>query len=74
VLDNNGRTPDSFSRGNIPTMLWTSLEDLLGLPQPEEESGRILTFLRAPGHDYRWHYPSVYSQITDFLEENFGIE
>ncbi len=74
VLDNNGRTPDSFSRGNIPTMLWTSLEDLLGLPQPEEESGRILTFLRAPGHDYRWQYPKVYSQITDFLEENFGVE
>lgn len=74
VLDNNGRTPDSFSRGNIPTMLWTSLEDLLGLPQPEEESGRVLKFLRAPGHDYRWQYPKVYSQITDFLEENFGIE
>ncbi len=74
VLDNNGRTPDSFSRGNIPTMLWTSLEDLLGLPQPEEESGRVLKFLRAPGHDYRWQYPKVYSQITDFLEENFGVE
>ena len=74
VLDNNGRTPDSFSRGDIPTMLWVSLKDLLGLPQLEEESGRILKFLRAPGHDYRWQYPKVYSQITDFLEENFGIE
>ena len=74
VLDNNGRTPDTFSRGDIPAMLWTSLEDLLGLPQPEEESGRILKFLRAPGHDYRWHYPSVCMQITDFLEDNFGIE
>ncbi len=74
VLDNNGRTPDTFSRGDIPTMLWTSLEDLLGLPQPEEESGRVLKFLRAPGHDYRWHYPSVCLQITDFLEDNFGIE
>ena len=74
VLDNNGRTPDSFSRGDIPNMLWTSLEDLLGLPQPEEESGRVLKFLRAPGHDYRWHYPSVCLQITDFLEENFGIK
>ncbi len=74
VLDNNGRTPDTFSRGDIPTMLWTSLEDLLGLPQPEEESGRVLKFLRAPGHDYRWHYPGVCLQITGFLEENFGVK
>jgi len=74
LLDNNGRTPDTFSRGDIPTMLWVSLEELLGVPQPEEESGRILKFLRAPGHDYRWHYPGVCMQITDFLDENFGIE
>lgn len=74
LLDNNGRTPDSFSRGDIPAMLWASLKDLLGLPQPEEESGRILKFLRAPGHDYRWQYPHVYSQITNFLEENFGLK
>jgi len=72
VLDNNGRTPDSFSRGDIPTMLWVSLKDLIGLPQSEVESGRILKFLRAPGHDYRWQYPEVCTEITNFLEENFG--
>jgi hypothetical protein len=74
VLDNNGRYPDTFSQGDIPTMLWTSLGDVLGIPQSEESSGRVLFFLRAPGHDYRWQYPDVCSQITNFLEENFGVE
>ena len=74
VLDNNGRHPDTFSRGDIPTMLWTSLGDVIGIPQSEESSGRVLFFLRAPGHDYRWQYPDVCSQITNFLEDNFGVE
>lgn len=74
VLDNNGRYPDSFSRGDIPAMVWTSLKDVLGLPQSEESSGRILFFLRAPGHDYRWQYPGVYAQITSFLEQNFSFK
>ena len=74
VLDNNGRTPDSFSQGDVPTMVWASLKDLVGLPQPERESGRILYFVRAPGHDYRWQYPDVYSQITNFMKQNFGLK
>lgn len=72
VLNNNGMYPDSFSQGDIPAMVRASLGALFGLPQPEESSGRVLKYLRAPGHDYRWQYPSVYSQITDFLENNFG--
>ncbi len=74
VLDNNGMYPDSFSQGDIPAMVRASLEALFGLPQAEENSGRIMKYLRAPGHDYQWQYPSVYSQITDFLEKNFGSE
>ncbi len=74
VLDNNGRTPDTFAQGDIHTMIWASLKDFVGQPQPEEKSGRILDFLLAPGHDYQWHYPSVYSEITIFLEENFGFK
>jgi hypothetical protein len=74
VLNSNGVTPDSFSRGDIPAMLWSSLKALFGLTPPEEEApGRILYFMRAPGHDYRWQYPGVYSQIIDFLETNFGF-
>jgi len=72
VLDHNGRHPDTFSQGDIPTMLWTSLGDVLGIPQSEESSGRVLFFLRAPGHDYQWQYPDVYAEITNFLETNFG--
>ena len=75
VLDNNGITPDSFSQGDIATVVWASLKALLGLAPPEEEEpGRILYFFRAPGHDYRWHYPEVYSKITEFLEKNFGFK
>jgi hypothetical protein len=73
VLNNNGMYPDSFSEGNIPTMVWASLKDLLGLPHPEENSGKIMRYVRAPGHDYWWRYPNVHSQITEFLEENFEL-
>ena len=75
VLDSNGMTRDSFSQGDIPAILWASLKALLGISPPEEEDpGRIIYFFRAPGHDYRWQYPSVYSQITNFLEHNFGFK
>jgi hypothetical protein len=75
VLNDNGITPDSFSRGDIPAMVWTSLKALFGVSSPEKEDpGRIFYFLRAPGHDYCWQYPDVYSKINDFLEENFGFK
>ncbi|MFQ5997377.1 MAG: hypothetical protein ACE5KP_07140 [Dehalococcoidales bacterium] len=73
VLDSNGMTPDCFSQGDIPAIIWASLKALVGLSSSEgEEPGRILYFFRAPGHDYRWQHPGVYSQITAFLEHNFG--
>lgn len=75
VLTHNGITPDSFSRGDVRTVLWASIKVLFNLTPPEEEEpGRLFLFLRAPGHDYRWQYPDVYSQITKFLEENFGFK
>lgn len=75
VLNYNGITPDSFSQGDIPAILWASLKALVGLSSPEEEDpGRILYFFRAPGHDYCWQYPGVYSQISNFLEHNFGFK
>ncbi len=74
VLNDNGIRPDSFTRGDIPAMLGASLRSLLGLATPgEEDAGRILGVVRAPGHDYWWQYPAVYLQITDFLEKNFGL-
>ena len=72
LLNDNGMVHDTFSEGDIPAMLWASMKNLVGRGPEEEGPGNILYFLRAPGHDYRWQYPDVYSQIVSFLEENFG--
>ena len=72
LLNNNGMAPDSFSEGDIPAILWASLKGLFGLAPPEANPGTILSFLRAPGHDYSWQYPEVYSRVVNFLGENFG--
>lgn len=74
VMTYNGRTLDSFSHGEFLTLARANLKALLGLPQTANESGLIAHFIRAPGHDYWWQYPEVHRQITDFLEQNFGIE
>ena len=74
ILDNNGITADSFSQGDILSMFWASLKATVGLYPPENDHGNVLYFVRAPGHDYRWHYPNVYSRITDFLNINFGFK
>ena len=74
VLDDNGMHPDSFSQGNIPDILWSSTKDLLGIPHPPDEEGRILDYVRAPGHDYSWQYQEVYFQISTFLKSNFGVK
>lgn len=74
IMTYNGRFPDSFSQGEFLTMTRASLRALLGLPQPENESGSVGNFVRAPGHDYWWQYPEVHSQITNFLDKNFGIK
>jgi len=74
VMTYNGRTPDSFSQGEFLTLIRANLRALFGLPQPENESGVVGNFVRAPGHDYWWQYPEVYSQITNFLDKNFGIK
>ena len=74
VLNSNGTCPDTFSQGNIPTMIWATVKDWLGLSPEEENPGKIGYYFRAPGHDYSWQYPEVYSQIVNFLEKNFVIE
>ena len=74
VLNGNGIVPDSFSQGDFFTMIRSNLRGLFGLSQPGDNSGKILYYVRAPGHEYQWNYPEVYSQITDFLDGIFGIE
>ena len=74
LLDNNGAITDTFCQGDITTMIWATLKGSLGLLPPEENPGKIGKFLRAPGHDYSWQYPYVYSQIVTFLQENFSSD
>lgn len=74
LLTSNGIIPDSFSQGDFLTMIGANLKALFGLSQPEDDSGKILHFVRAPGHEYKWQYPGVYSQIINFLDRNFGIK
>ena len=74
VLTSNGVIPDSFSQGDFPTMIWANLRALVGLSQSENDAGKILRIVLAPGHDYRWQYPEVYSQVKNFLTKNFGTK
>jgi len=72
VLQSNSIMPDYFSQGDILTLICANLEGLFGFSP--DEAGRILIYLRAPGHEYWWQDPEVYSQITSFLQQNFRFE
>lgn len=74
VLTDNGLTPDTFSRGDIFIMFATSWEDFFGFSRAESKTGNVLYYVGAPGHDYRWQYRDVYSQIAGFIRSNFGIQ
>ncbi len=70
VLRSNGVVPDAFSHGDIFAVIRANLEALFGISQ--DHPGKILLYIGAPGHDYRWEYEEVSSQITNFLYESFG--
>lgn len=74
VLRSSGITLDAFSHGDIFSMFSASLEDLFGFPRSEEKSGNILYYIGAPGHEYWWYNPGVHSEITYFLQQNFGLK
>ena len=75
LLNDNGADPDSFSSGDILSMIRASLKAAFGMPSLEEEApGTIFHFVRAPGHDYNWEYPTVCTQIKSFLKSNFGFK
>lgn len=69
VLRSNGVVPDSFSQGDMFTIIRTSLEAMFGISR--DNPGHILLYLGAPGHDYHWEYEAVRSQITDFLNKHW---
>ena len=72
VMRSSGIIPDSFSQGGFFTMLSATLEDFFGFPRSGSISGNILYYVGAPGHEYWWRTPGVYSQITGFLEQILG--
>ena len=72
VMRSNGVVPDSFSQGDLFTIIRTNIEARFGIAQ--DGPGDILLYVEAPGHDYNWQYPEVRSQITNFLQQNFGLE
>ena len=72
VLRSNGSVPDTFSHGDIITIIRSNLEALFGISQ--QNPGHILLYIGAPGHDYSWQYEEVRLQITGFLDDNFSPE
>lgn len=74
VLKHNGINPDSFSHGDFRAMIWGTVQALFGILQPEDDSGNILYYVRAPGHDYQWQYPGVGPEITRFLKSHFTVK
>ena len=74
VLKSNAIVPDSFSQGDFQVMLVSTLESLFGFPQSGDNSGKILLYMGAPGHEYWWQHPGVHSQITNFLQQNFRLK
>jgi hypothetical protein len=71
LLNSNGKTIDTFSYGKVTAVLGATIKGMFGLMPTEENPGTILSWLRAPGHDYSWQYPRVCSEVTRFLEQNF---
>ncbi len=74
VLTSNGILPDSFSQGDLTSMIVANLRSLFDFSQTADDSGTVLYFIRAPGHDYWWQHPEVSSEITQFLKRNFSIK
>jgi len=69
ILRSNGIIPDSFSQGNVFTVIRANLEALFGISQ--EDPGHILLYIGARGHDYQWQHPGVGPRIIQFLNKYF---
>ena len=72
LMNSNGRGIDTFSHGHVPAMVWATVKSWFGLTSPNDNPGDILSWLKAPGHDYSWQYPGVSSEVVKFLQGNFG--
>jgi len=70
-MNSNGSYVDTFSNGQLRAMLWATAKSWFGL---KNHPGTILSWLKAPGHDYSWQYPGVSSVVIKFLESNFAVK
>ncbi len=70
VLRSNGTISDSFSQGDMITILRANIEAFYGVNQ--EHPGDIMLYIGAPGHDYTWDYQAVRNQIIAFLRDKLG--
>ncbi len=70
LIRSNGLVPDSFSHGDIVTIIRSNLEALFGISQ--DNPGNILLYIGAPGHDYSWEYKEMRLQIVNSLHMWFG--
>ena len=70
-MNSNGSSVDTFSNGQVRTILWSTFKSFMGR---KNKPGTILSWLKAPGHDYSWQYPGVSSAVIKFLESNFAVK
>jgi len=69
VINDNGETPDSFSRGDVFTIMFANLKALFTFSFSDASGGHILKIFRAPGHYYSWEQPLVAQEVSDFLDQ-----
>ncbi len=70
-MNDNGIRLDTFHYYQVRAILWATAKSWFGI---KDSPGTILSWLKAPGHDYSWQYPGVSSAVTRFLDENFTIK
>jgi len=67
ILDDNGEVPDSFSRGDLRTILRSNFMAAFRLDGKNRPLGHVLGHIRAPGHYYGWDRSKVAAEISDFV-------
>jgi hypothetical protein len=67
-MNDNGLRLDTFHYKQVRAILWATFKSWFGV---KLQPGTILSWLKAPGHDYSWQYPGVSSVVISFLNDNF---
>jgi hypothetical protein len=67
-MNDNGMCLDTFHYGQMRAIFRATAKSWSGR---KVHPGTVLSWLKAPGHDYSWEYPGVSSVVIKFLDENF---